>query len=92
MPDLTQVGSQVILLTNELSRKHKGLNAGSLGTVVGLPQPKTQRRRSEAPSSSSTVPNEHVLDQVRTRTLRGAAAACSLRGVRSLSGLVACVP
>jgi hypothetical protein len=32
-----QVGSQVLLLTNELSRTHPGLNAGSLGVVVQLP-------------------------------------------------------
>jgi hypothetical protein len=52
-----QVGSLVILLTNELSRTHPGLNAGALGKVVQLPQQQAWHGGSS---------NDLVLDQVRS--------------------------
>ena len=80
----------MILLTNELSRKHPGLNAGSLGTVVQLPKLRAQQRRmdrSRPHSSSSIAPDELglgqvVLDQVcapTTEQLQRSLSALSLR-------------
>ena len=73
----------MILLTNELSRKHPGLNAGSLGTVVKLPKLQAEqcrRGRSGPLSSSSIAPDEVVLDQVCAPTTeqlkRAPCAAC----------------
>ena len=80
----------MILLTNELSRKHPGLNAGSLGTVVQLPKLQAQQcrmGRSRPQSSSSIAPDELglgqvVLDQVcapTTEQLQRSPSALSLR-------------
>lgn len=54
----------MILLTNELSRKHPGLNAGSLGTVVKLPNLQCRRGRSVPPAHDREAPDELVLGQV----------------------------
>ena len=85
----------MILLTNELSRKHPGLNAGSLGTVVQLPKLQAQQGRmgrSRPQSSSSIAPDELglgqvVLDQVcapTTEQLQRSLSALSLRPSVSL--------
>ena len=75
----------MILLTNELSREHPGLNAGSIGTVVHLPRLGTQRSGATS-SSVPAVPNELVLDQVHTPSTE------QLQRARSLSRLLTCVP
>lgn len=82
----------MILLSNELSRKHPGLNAGSLGKVVQLPKLQSRRGRSGPLSSSSIAPDELalgqvVLDQVCAPTNEQLQRALSLRSVRSQSGL-----
>jgi hypothetical protein len=66
----------VILLTNEMSRQHPGLNAGSLGTVVKLPQLATQKRQSGVPA------NELVLDQVHTPCAEQLHCAIGLRSLK----------
>ena len=89
----------MILLTNELSRKHPGLNAGSLGTVVQLPKLQAQQRRmgrSGPQSSSSIAPDELglgqvVLDQVCAPTTEQ--LQCSLSASLCAASLcAACVP